>query len=266
MSASCAWPGRAACRPAAGIDADRLSRRHVPDSPRRNVQAVDATNGDLIWEYARDYPKASIRSRGAHKNLGIYQDMIYFAAPDGFLVAIDAKTGKVRWETKVDDGGQHRRRHPGRGRQGAHQPHLRAGHARELLHRGERREDRQGAVEVLHHRGARRARRRHLGNMPVESAPPAPGACPAPTIPSAGSLYWGIANPNPYTRLTRHGGHDAISYSAPANSTATPRSRSTSHRQARLVLPGAAGRRLGCRPQPGAHPAPYAASIPIRGT
>src|SRR2546428_14191532 len=32
--------------------------------------------------------------------------MIYFAAPDGFLVAIDAQTGKQRWETKLDNGGQ----------------------------------------------------------------------------------------------------------------------------------------------------------------
>ena len=30
--------------------------------------------------------------------------MIYFGAPDGFLVAIDAQTGKLRWETKVDEG------------------------------------------------------------------------------------------------------------------------------------------------------------------
>ena len=32
--------------------------------------------------------------------------MIYFTAPDGFLVALDAQTGKLRWETKVDNGGQ----------------------------------------------------------------------------------------------------------------------------------------------------------------
>jgi len=31
--------------------------------------------------------------------------MIYLAAPDGFLLAIDAKDGKLRWETKVDNGG-----------------------------------------------------------------------------------------------------------------------------------------------------------------
>ena len=30
--------------------------------------------------------------------------MIYFGAPDGFLVALDATTGKLRWQTKVDNG------------------------------------------------------------------------------------------------------------------------------------------------------------------
>jgi len=30
-------------------------------------------------------------------------------------------------------------------------------------------------------------------------------------------IYWGVANPNPYTRLTRHGSHDAVSLTAPAN-------------------------------------------------
>ena len=89
--------------------------------------------------------------------------MIYFAAPDGFLVALDAKTGKVRWETKIDNG------------------EITAGgilvadgkvltnrtcmqSKREiLLHRRARRQDRQGGLEVLHHRSTRRAGRRHLG-------------------------------------------------------------------------------------------------------
>src|SRR3989442_15594792 len=30
--------------------------------------------------------------------------MLYFGAQDGFLVALDAQTGKLRWETKVDNG------------------------------------------------------------------------------------------------------------------------------------------------------------------
>ena len=90
--------------------------------------------------------------------------MIYFAAPDGFLVALDAKTGKVRWETKVDEGGTSGGRHPRRRRQGDHQPdlHNRAS-ARICFIAAHDAQDRQGGLEVLHHRGARRARRRHLG-------------------------------------------------------------------------------------------------------
>ena len=70
--------------------------------------AINAINGDQIWEYWRDIPKDMARHhrRGAacaSKNLAIYEDMVFFAAPDGFIVALDAKTGKVRWETKVHD-------------------------------------------------------------------------------------------------------------------------------------------------------------------
>ena len=42
---------------------------------------------------------AAARSKG----LAIYKDMIYFLAPDGAIVAIDAKTGKVRWANIVQD-------------------------------------------------------------------------------------------------------------------------------------------------------------------
>ena len=74
--------------------------------PGAGIMAVDATNGDLIWEYKRDYPSNVKPAAARNKNIVIYEDMIYFAAPDGVLLALDAKTGKVRWETKVDHGGQ----------------------------------------------------------------------------------------------------------------------------------------------------------------
>ena len=51
------------------------------------VTYYDATNGDLIWEYVRDYPKSINPRASRHKNLGIFEDMIYFGAPDGFLIA-----------------------------------------------------------------------------------------------------------------------------------------------------------------------------------
>ena len=106
-------------------------------APGASIQALDATNGDLDLGICAQLSAWCPCDRGAQKSLGIYEDMIYFGAPDGFLVAIDAQTGKLRWETKVDNG-QSGRRTPRRRRQGDLEPHLRAGKARELLHRRER--------------------------------------------------------------------------------------------------------------------------------
>ncbi len=72
--------------------------------PGAAIQALDATNGNLIWEYQRKVPdnqKTSARS----KTIGIWQDMIYTTTPDSFLVALDAKTGEMRWEAKNDTRG-----------------------------------------------------------------------------------------------------------------------------------------------------------------
>lgn len=77
-------------------------------APGGSVQALDATNGDLIWEYRRDYPgdmAPTIRppNLSRSKNLAMFQDMVYFAAPDGFLVGLDARSGAARWQTRAHD-------------------------------------------------------------------------------------------------------------------------------------------------------------------
>jgi alcohol dehydrogenase (cytochrome c) len=67
--------------------------------PGGNVDALDATNGDLIWEYKREYKTPQVGSVERTKSLAMFEDMVYFTAPDGYVVALDARTGKVRWET-----------------------------------------------------------------------------------------------------------------------------------------------------------------------
>jgi alcohol dehydrogenase (cytochrome c) len=121
-------------------------------APGGGIQAVDAASGDLIWEYRRSYPQGVSGTAARSKSIAIYEDMIYFAAPDGFLLALDARSGR-----------------------------LRAGAAGQLLHRGARREDRPRIVEVLRHRGTRRARRRQLGQY-------AGGAARGGTVGPAGLL------------------------------------------------------------------------------
>src|SRR5262249_40532772 len=57
-------------------------------SPGAGVIALDATNGDLIWEYRRKLPEGVVAFAARSKTLAIYQDLIYYTAPDGYLVAL----------------------------------------------------------------------------------------------------------------------------------------------------------------------------------
>jgi PQQ-dependent dehydrogenase (methanol/ethanol family) len=74
-------------------------------SPGAIVQALNAANGDLLWEYKRNVP-ANVASQARTKTIAMYQDIVLYTAPDGFLVGLDARTGELRWETNVG-GGQH---------------------------------------------------------------------------------------------------------------------------------------------------------------
>ena len=70
------------------------------------VQALDATTGDLLWQYRRDLPDniASVTgTRYRYRNISIYDDKIFLATNDAYLVALDAQTGEVVWETQRAD-------------------------------------------------------------------------------------------------------------------------------------------------------------------
>jgi alcohol dehydrogenase (cytochrome c) len=185
--------------------------------PGASVQAVDATNGDLIWEYQRDYPKGVNPQAARNKNIGIYEDMIYFAAPDGVLIALDAKTGAVRWETKADNGGQ---------TAGG----MLVADGKVITSRTCEMSRRENCFISAHDAKTGKELWKFYAtaapgepggdtwaDMPVEQRAAGPWGLPGSYDPKRKLIYWGIANPNPYTRLTRHGSYDAVSLSAPAN-------------------------------------------------
>lgn len=72
------------------------------------VQALDATTGDVIWEYFRVLPEVTgayhtNQYRRTKNSIALYKDKVYLATSDAYVVALDARTGQVVWETEVDD-------------------------------------------------------------------------------------------------------------------------------------------------------------------
>lgn len=67
------------------------------------IQALDASDGTLLWEYRRKFPEGFGIGRGHLRSLAIWQDLVFVATLDASLVALDARTGVVRWETQIED-------------------------------------------------------------------------------------------------------------------------------------------------------------------
>ena len=75
-----------------------------PPSDTIAVDAINAKSGDLIWRYAR---KVSADARACcgrfNRGVAVLDSHIYLASMEGYLVCLDANTGKVVWETQVAD-------------------------------------------------------------------------------------------------------------------------------------------------------------------
>lgn len=181
----------------------------MPDS---SVAALDATTGDLIWRY-----KPEIEGRpGRSKTMSIYQDMVYLGASDGSVIAIDAVTGKERWRT------------PSSGRDITSGTWVVDG---KVLSAGTCR-TREDCVITAHD-----ALTGELvwsfyttqspddppgydtwGGVPLADRRTSAWGLPGSYDPETNLIYWGIANPSPYTRYDRHGGNSAaVPYQAPVD-------------------------------------------------
>ena len=66
------------------------------------VQALDGRSGNLLWEYRRQFPEGG-RSGGLLRTLAMWEDLIFVASTDAHLVALDARSGAVRWDSEIAD-------------------------------------------------------------------------------------------------------------------------------------------------------------------
>lgn len=72
------------------------------------VHALDATNGDLLWEYEHPLPQMEgsyvkrqlIRARNS---IALFGDRLFLTTGDARVLALDARTGKVIWNVQVAD-------------------------------------------------------------------------------------------------------------------------------------------------------------------
>ena len=192
-------------------------------NPESILQALDATNGDLIWEYRRKLPdnlRKFMRSPGRARSIAIYEDLIFYASPDGYLVGLDALTGEMRWESKVHDYTTRTQHTTG--------PNVVDGKV--ISGRSCGGSSRAGCFISAHDARTGRELWKFFttaapgepggdtwGNVPAERRIASPWGLPGAFDAVRGLIYWGVANPTPYTRLKRHGDPDGVSRSAPAN-------------------------------------------------
>jgi alcohol dehydrogenase (cytochrome c) len=75
-------------------------------NPQDVVQAIDAVTGDLLWEHRRKAPEdlgKYMLGPFVNRNLAIYGNLIFDHSSDGYVYALDARTGKEVWATQVID-------------------------------------------------------------------------------------------------------------------------------------------------------------------
>jgi alcohol dehydrogenase (cytochrome c) len=65
-----------------------------------NMWAVDARSGRQIWHYT--YPK-NMGFHIGHRGTAMYKDTVYLTTPDAHLVALDARTGRMKWNIEIAD-------------------------------------------------------------------------------------------------------------------------------------------------------------------
>ncbi len=73
--------------------------------PPTIVTALDPRTGRQVWRWERNLP-ADLQTIGfgrVNRGVAILDDSLYVGTLDGFIVALDRRSGAMRWQTKVAD-------------------------------------------------------------------------------------------------------------------------------------------------------------------
>lgn len=190
--------------------------------PGAIIQALNAADGEVLWEYQRELPDdvtAYIRAVGRTRTLAIYENTVFYASPDGYVLALDARNGKLRWETQIHDYKSSTQHTTG--------PLVINGKVITGRNCGDTRKycfiaahDAETGEELWKFfttAAPGEPGGDTWGSMPADLRLASPWGLPGGFDPKKNLLYWGTANPNPHTRIKRHNGKPFdVPLSAPA--------------------------------------------------
>ncbi len=185
-------------------------------APGGIIDALDAANGNVIWEYKHEMTNGQSAASARSKTIAMYQDVILYTAPDDTMVGIDAVTGKLRWSVP-DKRGHTSGAIVVQGKVitgGTCTGGLRANcyiAANDALTGKE-------IWKFYTAQGPNDVNPDSWGGAPEEKRTTSTWGLPGTYDPVKNLVYWGIANPTPNTRLERHAGNiDAIPRTSPSS-------------------------------------------------
>lgn len=72
--------------------------------PPNIVKALDAATGTVLWTHRRTIPEELRLCCGrVNRGVAVLGDMVYYTSVDAHMIALDAKTGRLRWDTVMGD-------------------------------------------------------------------------------------------------------------------------------------------------------------------
>jgi alcohol dehydrogenase (cytochrome c) len=72
--------------------------------PPSNVTALDTRTGRPLWKFQRAVPKdVRVCCGQVNRGVALLDELVFVGTVDAHLIALDAKTGVVRWDTTVAD-------------------------------------------------------------------------------------------------------------------------------------------------------------------
>ncbi len=70
-------------------------------TPGNQVIAINVRTGIILWRYRKQLPDDVVLLHPTSRGVALYGDKVFFASGNAVLVALDVKTGKEVWSTKV---------------------------------------------------------------------------------------------------------------------------------------------------------------------